>query len=322
MIGKEIGNRKNNKIYYMEKKYKIGIDLGGTKLLAILIDSSNNILNKKKIKIQINITIDQVIDEIVNMFHELSHDLGIERLGLAVPSSVQVEAGIASFLPAYGWKNVPFKQLIESKLGVEVNLDNDVNLATLAEYKLGAGIGVKSLYTFYPGTGIGGGFISAGKLVRGYNGTAGEIGHMVVDINGPRCKCGQRGCLETIVSNTGFRRLLNEARVNNHLSKLFDIKNITSSDIVEAWKSGDLTIKNILKYQAEVLGIAVANVVNITGVERILIGGQIYHLLKDELLPIVKETANKHAIGGGMKNVDILLNQLGPEAPALGATLL
>ena len=79
---------------------------------------------------------------------------------------------------------------------------------------------------------------------------------------------------------------------------------------------------NILSYQAEVLGIAVANVVNVTGVERILIGGQIYHLLKDELLPIVKGTATKHAIGSGMKNVDILLNQLGPEAPALGVTML
>lgn len=303
-------------------KYKIGIDLGGTKLLGILTDNGYNILNKKKIKIQKNITIDKLIDDITNIYIELSCDLNIEKLGMAVPSSVQFESGVASFLTAYGWKNVSFKELIKLKLDVEVNLDNDVNLATLAEYKMGAGIGVNSLYTFYPGTGIGGGYISDGKLVRGHNGTAGEIGHMVIDINGERCKCGQRGCLETIVSNTGFRRFLNEERINNHSSKLFEIKNITSNDIVEAWRSKDLTIRNILQYQAEVLGIAVANVVNITGVERIIIGGQIYHLLKDKLLPIVKKTANKHAISNGMKNVDILLNQLGPEAPALGATLL
>ena len=304
------------------KKYKIGIDLGGTKLLGILIDRSNSILNKKKIKIQKNITIDKVIDEIASIYIELSRGLKIERLGMAVPSSVQFESGIALFLPAYGWKNIPFKRLIESKVGIEVYIDNDVNLATLAEYKMGAGIGVNSLYTFYPGTGIGGGYISNGKLVRGRNGTAGEIGHMVVDINGAKCKCGQHGCLETIVSNTGFKRLLNEAKLANKSSTLFGMKNIRSNDIIKAWQSGDITIHNILQYQAEVLGVAVANVVNITGVERIIIGGQIYHLLKDELLPIVKETANKHAIGNGMKNVDILLNQLGPEAPALGATLL
>ena len=304
------------------ENYKIGIDLGGTKLLGILIDGSNEILIKKKIKVPKDINIDKLIDKIVSIFIELSHDLGIKKLGMAVPSSIQFESGIASFLPAYGWKNVPFKRLIESKLGVEVYIDNDVNMATLAEYKMGAGIGVNSLYTFYPGTGIGGGYISNGKLVRGHNGTTGEIGHMVVDVNGARCKCGQHGCLETIVSNTGFKRLLHEARLKNKSSKLFKIKNITSNDIVEAWQIGDLVIQNILKYQAEVLGIAIANVVNITGVERIIIGGQIYHLLKDELLPIVKDISNKHAIGNGMKNVDILLNQLGPEAPALGATLL
>lgn len=304
------------------EKYKIGIDLGGTKLLGILIDHNSKILEKKKIKIQKNITVNKLIDEIVNIYIDLSNNLEIERFGLAVPSSVQFESGIASFLPAYGWKNVPFKRLIESKVGVDVSLDNDVNMATLAEYKMGAGIGVNSLYTFYPGTGIGGGYIANGKLVRGHNGTAGEIGHMVVDINGVRCKCGQRGCLETIVSNAGFRRLLNEAKVENNYSRLLNSDNLNSENILEAWNSGDLTVNNILRFQAEVLGIAVANVVNVTGVERILIGGQIYHLLKDELLPIVNETATKHAIGNGMKDVAILLNKLGPEAPALGATLL
>jgi glucokinase len=302
-------------------KNKIGIDLGGTKLLGILTDYHSNILKKKKIKIQKNITLDKIIDDIVNIYIELSRDLEIERIGMAVPSSVQFESGIASFLPAYGWKNVPFKQLINSKIGVEVNVDNDVNLATLAEYKLGAGKGVKSLYTFYPGTGIGGGYISNGKLIRGYNGTTGEIGHMVIDFNGAKCKCGQRGCLETIVSNTGFKRLLDKAKLTKGSSLLQD-NNVGSKNIVEAWYAGDLIVQGILKYQAEVLGIAIANVINITGVERILVGGQIYHLLKDELLPIMEVTANKHAIGNGMKNVDILLNQLGPEAPALGATLL
>lgn len=304
------------------ENYKIGIDLGGTKLLGILTGNHSNILKKKKIKIPEKINLDGILDEIINLYIELSHDSKIEKFGLAVPSSVQLNTGIASFLPAFGWKDVPFKHLIESKIEVSVGLENDVNMATLAEFKLGAGIGVNSLYTFYPGTGIGGGYISDGKLVRGHNGTAGEIGHMVVDINGERCKCGQRGCLETIVSNTGFRRFLNEERINNHSSKLFEIKNITSNDIVEAWRSKDPIIRNILQYQAEVLGIAVANVVNITGAERIIIGGQIYHLLRNKLLPIVKKTANKHAISNGMKNVDILLNQLGPEAPALGATLL
>ncbi len=299
--------------------YNVGIDLGGTKLLGILVNSSNIILEKKKVKIRNNITIEKLIDEIIDIYSALSHGLKVEKLGMAVPSSVQFESGIASFLPAYRWKNVPFKHLIESKIRVDVSLDNDVNMATLAEFKLGAGIGINSLYTFYSGTGIGGGYISGGELIRGHNGTAGEIGHMIVDINGVKCKCGQRGCLETIVSNSGFRRLYNESK---NSSSLNNIDNITGENIVEAWNSGDSAVQNILRYQAKVLGVAVANIINITGVERILIGGQIYHLLKEELLPIVKRTAKMHAIGNGLKNVEILLNQLGSEAPALGATLL
>jgi len=301
------------------EKYRIGIDLGGTKLLGILTDGSSNILEKKKIIIQKNLALEKLIDEIVKIYVDLSHEKKIKKLGLAVPGSVQYNTGIASFLPAYGWKNVPFKQLIESKIDCEVSLENDVNMATLAEYLIGAGVGVRSLYTFYTGTGIGGGYISKGDLVRGYNGTAGEIGHMVIDVNGTECKCGQRGCLETIVSNTGFRRLLSESK---NSSSAYNIDNFTSEDIVKAWHSDDLTIQNILKYQAEVLGVAVANIINITGVERIIIGGQVYHKLKEELLSIVIETASKHAIGNGLKNVEILLNKLGSEAPALGATFL
>ena len=304
-------------------QYKIGLDLGGTKLLGILVDDNNkNILKKKKIKVRKNITIDELIDEVVNIYNILSDGLDIAWLGFAVPSSVQFETGIASFLPAYGWRNVQFKKILENKLGIEVKVDNDVNMATLAEYKLGAGIGVKSLYTLYPGTGIGGGYISNGQLVRGYNGTAGEIGHMIVDINGSRCNCGQYGCLETIVSNTAFKRLLKESKANKIYLGKIDPDIAGSKDILEVWNAGDTVLQDLLKYQAKVLGIAIANIVNITGVERIIVGGHFYHVLEDKLLHIVEENACKHAIGNGMNDVDVLLNKLGPEAPALGATLL
>lgn len=304
-------------------RYKIGLDLGGTKLLGIIVDgSNNNIIKKKKIKVQKNIMFDELLDEIVNIYNILSDGLDINRLGLAVPSSVQYETGIASFLPAYGWRNVEFKKILENKLGIEVKVDNDVNMATLAEYKLGAGIGVKSLYTFYPGTGIGGGYICNGQLVRGYNGTAGEIGHMIVDINGTRCNCGQHGCLETIVSNTAFKRLLRESITNKIYYGKIDPDFAGSKDILEAWNAGDKVLQDLLKYQAKVLGIAIANIVNITGVERIIVGGHFYHVLEDKLLHIVEDSAIKYAIGDGMKGINVLLNKLGPAAPALGATLL
>jgi len=301
---------------------KIGIDLGGTKLLGILVNNNNTIINRKKINVQKNIDITGMISEIVNLIYDLSQNSKIRHIGLAVPGPVTQEQGIASILPAYGLKNIPFKKLLEEKTDLNVIVGNDVNLATLAEYKLGAGRGVSSLYTFYPGTGIGGGYIANGKLIQGHNGTAGEVGHMVIDVNGAKCNCGQHGCLETIVSNTGLKRMLKEAIINNTYSGDLSTDLLSSENILTAWKMNDNEIHKLLKYQAEVLGIAIANVINITGVERIIVGGQIYHLLKDDLLPIVKRIATNYAIGGGMNNVEIKLNQLGSEAPALGATLL
>lgn len=306
-------------------RYKIGIDLGGTKLLGILADQDYQILWKKKIKLPQRVVIEDIIELITGLFNEFSQKFEIEDLdviGLAVPSPVDNESGVAHFLPAFGWKNIPFKQILIKKINIDFRVENDVNMATLAEYKLGAGRGVNSLYTLYPGTGIGGGYINKGELVRGLNGTAGEIGHMVVDINGALCKCGQRGCLETIVSNIGFKRLFKEAIISGTESSIENIDSFTSEILAAAYHAGDLVVQNVLNYQASVLGIAIANVINLTGIERIIIGGQVYHQLKNELLPIVEQSAAAHSIGGGMLNVEIRLNELGSIAPALGVTLL
>jgi glucokinase len=303
-------------------KHRIGMDLGGTKLLGVLVDKQNTVIDKTKLKIPTKITLDDLIIEFKNLIEGLSGNYKIDKIGVALPGPVQQKTGIATFLPAYGWKNVDFKTRLEEILHIQVSIDNDVNMATLAEYKLGAGRGVKSLYTFYPGTGIGGGYIAKGQLVRGFNGTAGEIGHMVMDINGTKCNCGQNGCLETIVSNTAFKRLLKELIDIGKYKGQITLENSGSKEILKAWNSGDAVLIDLLKYQARILGIAIGNIINITGVERIIVGGHFYHVLGDKLLPIVKKNALIQAIGNGMNNVEIVLNQLGSEAPALGSTLL
>ena len=204
---------------------------------------------------------------------------------------------------------------------MDIKLGNDVNMATLAEYKFGAGRGVLSLFTFYPGTGLGGGYIYEGKLVTGFNSTAAEIGHVVIDIDGPLCKCGRHGCLEAIVSYHGIKTMLSE-KLSSGAESIIDHTSFRAVDIFEAWRKGDQIISELLEYQARALGIGIANVINITGVERIILGGTIYHELQDDLLPIIEKNAVKHAIGNGMDGVNILMNELGDEAPALGASML
>ena len=194
-------------------------------------------------------------------------------------------------------------------------------MATLAEHKFGAGKGVSSLFTFYPGTGLGGGYIYKGKLIIGFNYTAAEVGHMVIDIDGPLCKCGRHGCLEAIVSYHGLKTMLDEKLAAGAVCNI-DPSSFRATNIFKAWRMGDPVLSELLEYQARALGIGIANVINITGVERIILGGTIYQELQDDLLPIVEKNAAKYAIGNGMDGVDIVMNELGGEAPALGAAML
>ena len=304
--------------------YRIGLDLGGTKVLGVVTDSDHKVIHRKKHRLSNRADISAVMDQISNVYTALTEQVGDEKIdsvGIALPSPVDNELGHAKHLTAFQEKELPVRDLLKERTGVDIKLGNDVNMATLAEYKFGAGKGVSSLFTFYPGTGLGGGYIYKGKLVTGFNSTAAEVGHVVIDIDGPLCKCGRHGCLEAIVSYHGLKTMLGEKLAAGAVCHI-DPSNFRATDIFEAWRMGDPVLSELLKYQALALGIGIANVINITGVERIILGGTIYHELQDDLLPIIEKNAVKYAIGNGMDGVDILLNELGDEAPALGASML
>ena len=304
--------------------YRIGLDLGGTKVLGVMTDSDHKVIHRKKHRLSNRADISAVMDQTSNVYTSLTEQAGDEEIasvGIALPSPVDNELGHAKHLTAFQEKELPVRDMLKERTGVDIKLGNDVNMATLAEYKFGAGQGVSSLFTFYPGTGLGGGYIYEGILVTGFNSTAAEVGHVIIDIDGPLCKCGRHGCLEAIVSYHGLKTMLSE-KLSRGAASVIDHTSFRAIDIFEAWRKGDPVISELLKYQARALGIGIANVINITGVERIILGGTIYHELQDDLLPIVEKNAVKHAIGDGMDGVDILLNELGDEAPALGASML
>ena len=304
--------------------YRIGLDLGGTKVLGIVTDSDHKVVHRKKHRLSNRADISVVMDQISNVYTALAEQVGDEKIdsvGIALPSPVDIKLGHAKHLTAFQEKELPVRDMLKERTGVDIKLGNDVNMATLAEYKLGAGKGVSSLFTFYPGTGLGGGYIYKGKLVTGFNSTAAEVGHVVIDIDGPLCKCGRHGCLEAIVSYHGLKTMLGEKLAAGAVCHI-DPSSFRATDIFKAWRKGDPVLSELLEYQARALGIGIANVINITGVERIILGGTIYHELQDDLLPIIEKNAVKYAIGNGMDGVDILLNELGDEAPALGASML
>jgi glucokinase len=305
-------------------KYRIGLDLGGTKLLGVVTDSELKVKHRKKHRLFDRADIFSVMDQIGNVYEELTNDIKPNEIisaGIALPSPVDNQIGEAKQLTAFKQNNFPVRRELRERTKVEFKLGNDVNMATLAEYNFGAGKGASSLFTFYPGTGLGGGYIYNGELITGYNSTAAEVGHIIVDIDGPLCKCGNHGCLEAIVSYHGFKTLL-ENKINSGNSSVIDPNSFRAADIFDAWRNKDTVVSELLTYQARALGIGIANVINITGVERIIIGGTIYHELESDLIPIVKENANKYSIANGMDNVEFFLNELGDEAPALGASML
>lgn len=303
------------------KTTRVGLDLGGTKLLGIVADRNGRIQHSEKINVPEIHDNKDLVDIMGDMIGRLHKDHYPERIGISVPGPVGRDGSVAT-LVNLGLRDLQLRVPLEEKFGLPVRVGNDVNCATLAEHRFGAGQGFSSLFTFYPGTGLGGGYIQDNKLVTGLNGTAGEVGHIVVDINGIKCNCGNRGCLETIVSNIGFRRMLSERGISD-LKELYPAENISYGELTKkAWAEGQGDVCEVIKFQARILGIGIANIINLTGVECILIGGNLYRRIGKDLLPIVQQSAEEHSLGDGMKDVAVRLTSLGAEAPALGTTLL
>ncbi|MFQ6674851.1 MAG: ROK family protein [Fidelibacterota bacterium] len=315
----------------MGQTFQAGIDLGGSKIYVLIRSDKGEIVATSRGPTPRGVSFEQIA---AALKHHLDTALersaltmaDIDAVGLGVPGPVDAGGSVA-VMPNLDLKNVPVGLTVEKILEKSVHVENDVNLAVLAEFHLGAGKGVSSLYGIVPGTGVGGGYVVDGKIVKGKNYTAGEIGHMVVKLDGPVCGCGQRGCLEALVGKVALVRELRAARERGEDSILMDsagddFLTVGAARLKEGWEKGDRLTRALLTEQARVLGVAVANVVNLTGVEGVVIGGRVFEAMGDVLLPKVKEMASRHAIGGGMEGVRLVVSALKEKGVALGATLL
>ena len=203
-------------------------------------------------------------------------------------------------------------------------LDNDVNLGAFAEFHLGAGKNYHSIYAMFIGTGIGGGYIIDGKIIWGVNYTAGEVGHTVIKIGGQRCSCGNRGCLESVSAKSGMikfmKKAVDEQGYETLLEKLEPDWRISvgSSALRKAWEKHDRIVMHALKRSADGIGIAAANLISITGVEAIILGGGLIEELDDFYLPRIKKVMKKNIMANGAKGVGLRKAKLGDDAVALG----
>ena len=187
------------------KKVVVGVDIGGTNLRAASIDRTGKILSRKSRSSDAKKGIEYVMKNLISLLTEIIAYERVSSIGIGIPGIIDIDKGILTQAPNISEvKNYPFKEKLIHQLGsdIDVTIENDAHCAALGEWWLGAGKEVNSLIILTLGTGLGGGIILNGRLWRGANGMAGEIGHMTIDPDGPRCNCGNFGCLESFASSS------------------------------------------------------------------------------------------------------------------------
>lgn len=310
----------------------VGVDLGGTKILAGVFDAKFECLARIKISTKPERGPEGVIERVARCVRDVvdESDLSLKEIrgiGIGAPGAVNTEEGRVIFAPNLNWKDVPLKKALEKELEVPVFLENDCKLHTLGVFDAELKGKVKQLIGIFLGTGIGAGIMIDGKLYTGFNGSAGEVGHMVIDIDGPECGCGNRGCFEALASRRAIFRTIQSAVKKGQETLLVDmlgkdLADMRSGDIRKALRRGDRFVEKVIEQAAEHTGIAVGNLINLFNPEVIVLGGGIIEQLEHEMLPIIEKVAKAHALPGTSKGIEIMATRLGDDAGITGGAVL
>ena len=311
----------------------IGVDMGGTKILSAVIDAEGNILGTAKVPTKADAGTSVVIDRIADSIQKAIgtsgvNETSIEAVGIGAPGPLDPETGVVIFAPNLGWRDVPLKAELEARVGIPTFVDNDVNIGTLGEHAFGAGKGVQNIVGIFVGTGIGGGIILQGELFHGASKTAGEIGHIIVKADGPRCGCGRRGCLEALASRTAmtkqFQKAIKKKGKKSVISKLTngDLSAIRSGVLAKAIRANDKLTLKIFKKATKYLGIGIGSIVNFLNPEMIILGGGVVEALDDTFLDNIRAAAAKYALPNTLDGVQIVRAKLGDNSGILGAAAL
>ena len=314
-------------------EYVVGVDLGGTKILAGIFHNSLECIGTAKVSTKSQRGMQSVIERIDRCVRDAADeaDLTMKQIagvGIGAPGAVDQESGTVIFAPNLeGWKDVPLKKEMEKELGVPVFVENDANIAVLGVHVAELKSKPKSVVGIFVGTGIGGGLIINGELYGGFNHTAGEIGHMVLEVNGPKCGCGNKGCFEALASRTAIFQRIKAGVKSGEKTLLTEmlgdgLDDLRSGDLRKAIRRGDKFVAKVVADAAEYIGIGVSNLVNVLGPEVVVLGGGVMEALQDEMMSIITKTAKEHAMPGTLKGVEIVASKLGDMAGITGAAAL
>jgi glucokinase len=308
----------------------VGVDMGGTNLKAGVVDADTGLVSSlTSIPTHAHEGYDAVMARIAELAKAVAANslTAVKGIGIGVPGVLDLERGLTLFLPNLPgtWPEVPLRDTVSRLAGLPTAILNDVRSITYGEWRFGAGRGVDTLAVFAIGTGVGGGLVINGQLHLGIGGTAGELGHTTIDFNGPRCGCGNHGCLEAYASGPAITLMGIKAVVQGLTTRIgeivnYDLNRITPAVIAQAAQQGDTLAKEIYEQAGYYIGIAAANVCVAIGPRRIVIGGGVAQA-GDLLLEPIRRTVAQRVKVMPVEQVQIVPTQLGANAGVIGAAL-
>jgi predicted NBD/HSP70 family sugar kinase len=302
-------------------RYVIGLKLTETEVIGALTDLEATVIAKRVDSI-VGHSLEQVLDTLSAAVRTLLHEGGLRKkqllgVGLGLAGIVDSEHGLLRLSPYFGWRDVPLRELLRTRLRIPIYVDNDVNTLTLAEKWFGAGQGIDNFLTVTVGRGVGLGIVVNGQFYRGAHGGAGEFGHTVIDPDGPPCDCGKRGCLETFVGDPGLLRMAAEAAARGELAGPV----ADTTELVRRAVAGEPGARAVLARAGEALGRGVANLINIFNPERLIIGGEGVQA-GDWLFDPMRAAVERYVMAGLARDTEIRVEPWGDDAWARGAASL
>ena len=315
-------------------KYYVGIDLGGTNIVAGVVDENYKIIAKASTKTNCPRPEKEIAEDMAKMAFEavknadLTFD-DIEWIGIGTPGIANSSTGIIEYSNNLGFKDTPMVKYITEFIGRDdtpVYIENDANAAAYGEYVAGAAKGAKNAVCITLGTGVGGGIIIDGKIYAGSNYAGAEIGHTVIEVDGAQCSCGRKGCFEAYSSATGLIRMSKEAMEmfpDSIMNKMAEEKGkVTARTSFDAMRAGDKPAKDVVDKYIKYLAAGITNTINIFQPDILCIGGGVCNEGDPLLLPMKELVAKEVYTRNSPKNCEIVIAKLGNDAGIIGAAFL
>lgn len=312
-------------------KYYVGIDLGGTNIVAGIVDENYNIIAKASTKTNCPRPEKEIADDMAKMALKAVANANltvdqIEWIGIGTPGIANSSTGIIERASNLGFKNTPMVKYIQETINKPVFIENDANAAAYGEYVAGAARGAKNAVCITLGTGVGAGIVIDGKIYAGSNFAGAEVGHTVIEVDGAQCSCGRRGCFEAYSSATGLIRMTNEAIAEHPdciMAKMAEEKGkVTARTSFDSMRAGDKYAKAVVNKYIKYLAAGITNTINIFQPDVLCIGGGVCNEGDPLLLPVKALVNEEDFARNSEKKTEIVIAELGNDAGIIGAAFL